>query len=92
MALNVRLSDEEMKMTAALRRAGIEISSLVRAAIREEYRLRVEQRAKGRGSQLVRQILSELPDPVLLPARGIDTTDRRAVREHIKRRLGKRRR
>jgi hypothetical protein len=92
MSLNVRLSVEEMRMTAALRRAGIEISSLVRAAIREEYRLRVEQRARGRGSQVVRQILRELPDPPELASRGFDTTDRRAVSKHIKVRLDKRRR
>ena len=91
MALNVRLSEDEARMASALRRVGVQVSSLVRAAIREEYRLRVEQRALTRGSRVVKQILRELPDPAGLPPREFDTTDRRAVRAHIQQRLAKRR-
>jgi hypothetical protein len=92
MSLNVRLSKEETRMTAALRLAGIRISVLVREAIRSEYERRVERRARAHGSQVVRQIIASLPDPPELGQRVLPSTDRRSVKAHIKKRLSRQRR
>jgi hypothetical protein len=91
MSLNVRLSAEEARMAAALREVGVQISSLVREAIRTEYERRVERLVAHRGSDVIREILQALPDPPGLPPRVVTTTDRRAVQRHIVARLKRRR-
>lgn len=89
MPLNVRLGREEVRMAARLRSAGVEISTLVRDAIRNEYGRRIESDSAKQGPELVRQILKDLPDPCDLPARGFSTQDRKAVRRYIQERLGR---
>jgi hypothetical protein len=89
--LNVRLTEEEARMAAKLRKAGVQISALVREAIRLEYERRIEQQRDVIPSTLVRDILQEFPDPADLPPRGFSTTDRRAARRHIAERLSRRR-
>jgi hypothetical protein len=91
MSLNVRLSEEEARMAAKLRKAGVQISALVREAIRSEYERRIEQRREVVPSSLVRDILDELHDAADLPSREFATTDRHAVRRHVAERLSRRR-
>jgi len=91
MTLNVRLSEEETRMAERLRKAGVQISHLVREAIRSEYGRRVERRASAR-VEVVQRILAELPDPSDLPPRGFSLTDGQAVKRHIAAQLAGRRR
>ena len=63
---------------------GIQISDVVREAIRAEYlRRRPGKPGKRRPSLLVKEILAALPDPADIPSPAVDTTDSRAVRRHI---------
>jgi hypothetical protein len=81
--INVRLGKEEARMAARLRASGVEISTLVRDAIRHEYGRRIETDAAKQAPQLVRRILTELPDPPDCAPPGFSIQDRKAVRRHI---------
>ena len=86
--LNVRLSPDDARRAAELRKAGIQISDVVREAIRAEYlRRRSVRPGSRRPSLLVKEILDALPDPPDMPARTVDPSDRHAVRGHIKAKL-----
>jgi hypothetical protein len=91
--LNVRLSPDDARRVAALRRAGVPISRLVRDAIRAEHGRRAGGRGRGEtAAQLVARIYTEHPDPPGLAPRRYDLRDRRAVRREITRRLRRQRR
>ena len=90
--LNVRLGPEDARVAAALRGAGANLSGIVRRALRAEYELQVGRSRRGRRrSRIVAQILADLPDPPDTPVRSFEIRDRRAVRQHIVRKLGDRR-
>lgn len=85
--MNVRLDEEDARRVSELRRAGVQISALVRKAIRTEH----EQRVKGRPSPraaaaLLARIFADHPDAPDQPRRGFDLRDRRAVRAAVARR------
>jgi hypothetical protein len=87
--LNVRLSPDDARRAAELREDGVQISDVVREAIRAEHlRRRPGKSGKGRPSALVKELLAALPDPADMPSRAVDTTDRHAVRRHIAAKLG----
>jgi hypothetical protein len=89
--LNVRLSPEDARRAAALRKNGVAVSGLVRDAIRSAYERRVGARGGGRPSALMAEIYREHPD---LPGRtraAHDLRNRRAVRRAIRARLRRRR-
>jgi hypothetical protein len=82
--LNVRLDAEDARKVAELRRAGVQISTLVRQAIRAEHEQRVGKRAGGRtAAALVARIYADLPDTPDVVPRGFDLRDRRRVRAAI---------
>jgi hypothetical protein len=81
--LNVRLTEEERRMAARLRAEGVQISGLVRKAIRSEYERLVERRGEESPVSVVQSILEELPDPPDLPPRAFALNDRHAVKRHI---------
>jgi hypothetical protein len=82
--LNVRLSPDDAHRAAELREEGIQISDVVRAAIRAEYlRRRLGKPSKRRPSLIVKEILAALPDSVDAPLGAVDSADRHAVRRHI---------
>jgi hypothetical protein len=82
--LNVRLSPDDARRAAELRKAGIQISDVVREAIRAEYvRMRPATGGKRRASRIVEEILEALPDTPDVPRVAVDATDRHAVRRHI---------
>jgi hypothetical protein len=88
--LNVRLDPEDVRRAKALRKAGVPISELVRDAIRTEYERRVASaRRKKRASRVVAEILASLPDAPDVAERTFDTSDRRAVKRHIRAKLGR---
>jgi hypothetical protein len=86
--LNVRLSPDDARRAAELREEGIQISDVVREAIRAEYlRRRTRKPGRRRPSLIVKEILEALPDPEGAAPRTVDATDRHAVRRHIASRL-----
>jgi len=91
--LNVRLSADDARRAAELREDGIQISDIVREAIRAEYLRRRDAHAstRRRPSLIVSEILAALPDPEGPRRPVVDTTDRRAVRRHIADKLRSRR-
>jgi hypothetical protein len=89
--LNVRLSPDDARRAAELREEGVQISDVVREAIRAEYlRRRPGRPGNRRPSLIVKEILAALPDPAEAP-RAVDPSDRHAVRRHIAAKLRGRR-
>lgn len=90
--LNVRLDTEDARRVSELRRAGVQISSLLRKAIRAEHEERVGRRAGGRAAAaLLARIYADLPDTRDVRPRGYDLRDRRAVRAAVEKRARARR-
>jgi hypothetical protein len=83
--LNVRLSAEDAAMAAALRRQGLEVSGIVREAIRAKY-LETMRGAPADVSESLERIYSEHPDAAEI-ASAPSVLDRRAFREHVRARL-----
>lgn len=90
--VDVRLDAEDARRVAELRRAGVQISTVVRQAIRVEHERRVGKRAGGRAAKaLLARIYDDLPDTPEVKPRGFDLRDRRAVRAAVERRARPRR-
>jgi hypothetical protein len=90
--LNVRLSPEDARRAAALRKDGVAVSRIVREAIRTAYDRRAGRRGGGqRASAIMAQIYREHPDAPGRPRTAPDLRDRRAVRRAIRARLARRR-
>ena len=86
--INVRLDAEDDRKARALRADGVRISTLVRAALRQEYQRRAEARSgRRRPSAVVSEILAAFPNEARVRTRGFAVNDRRAVRAHIVERL-----
>jgi hypothetical protein len=91
--LNVRLGPDDARMAAALRSDGIQLSQVIRHAIRAEYARRLGGRARRRRpSDIVVEVCATHPDPPDLPARDYDLWDRRAARQAVRARLRRGRR
>jgi len=87
--LNIRLSAEDAKIVARLRRQGVNISSFVRDALRSE-----DKRRQGSGKPLdVDRMLQEIyernPEPAGYKPRAYNVHDsaqaRRAILDHLNR-------
>jgi hypothetical protein len=90
--VNVRLDAADARRVADLRRAGVQISGIVRQAIRAEHEKRVGKRPGGRAAAAVlARIYADLPDTPDVEPRGYDLRDRRAVRAAVGRRARSRR-
>lgn len=86
--MNVRLNDEDARIADHLRRAGVEISSLVREALRAEYARRTNGRKDRRPvSEILADIYAQNPAPAEEPARDYDVHDRKQAREAILRKM-----
>jgi hypothetical protein len=91
--LNVRLSADDARRAAELRKGGVQISRIVREAIRVEHDRRVQRpRAKQGTAKILAAIYAAHPDPPGAPRRGFDLRDRKAAREAIVGKLQRRRR
>ncbi len=90
--VNVRLDAEDVRRVAELRRAGVQISGIVRQAIRDEHARRVGKRGGGCAAlALLARIYADHPDTRDVRPRGFDLRDRRAVRAAVEKRArGKR--
>lgn len=87
--LNVRLGAEDERRIKALQRAGVVVSDLVRAAIRDEHDRRLGRASKKRPSEILDEIFAAVPEQDEEGPR-VDATDRRAVRAHIRTRATRR--
>jgi len=86
--LNVRLKEEDAKLVRNLRRQGVQISELVRMAIRSEHESRAVQKASRRdAATIVEKIFEDHPDTPDVRPRALDLTDRAAVRRALVKRL-----
>jgi hypothetical protein len=81
--LNVRLGPEEQRIVRALQEEGIEVSAVVREALRAKYLEMSASRTKGD----VRRLLAEISAMPGADVALVDTRDRKVVREHIRRKL-----
>ena len=86
--LNIRISDEDLRMIRALRSQGIKVASLVRDAIRSEYARRSSRKSARDVRAILQDIYARHPEPSDAPPRGFDVHDRRqfarAFAEHLK--------
>ena len=90
--LNVRLSAEDARRVAELRKTGVQISRIVRDVIRVEHDRRVRQRrARRRTDEILAEIYAAHPDPPGTLWRTFDLRDRKAARQAILRKLRRRR-
>lgn len=85
--LNVRLGPEDESMAAALREEGVEMSSLVRDAIRTEYGRRRRKLRPEDVDGLLAEIYARHPEPEGPAKPTVDILDRRAFREYVARRI-----
>ena len=82
--LNVRLDDEDARKAVRLRQAGVQLSRVVREAIRAAYDRQLGGRAPRRDpGEIMAEIYAAYPDPPGLPPRRLDLRDRRAVRRAV---------
>lgn len=89
--LNVRLGPEDARMAADLRKGGIQISRVVRDAIRAAHeRQAVAPVSRMRAREIMTNIYREYPDPPNLPRATRDLRDRGSVRRVIRQRLRRR--
>lgn len=85
--LNVRLGPEDAAMVAELREEGVEMSSLIRDAIRTAYGRRLRRLRPGDVDALLAEIYERHPEPPGDASPTVDIIDRRAFREHVARRI-----
>lgn len=91
--LNVRLSAEDERRAKALKRAGVQLSNIVREAIRAEHERRLGRRSERESArEVMAKIYAAHPDPPDSPARPYAMDDRRAARQAILAKLRKGRR
>ena len=91
--LNVRLSPEDSIKADVLRDRGVQISTLVRRAIDDEYRRTrpAPVRTAEEFRALIERVNAEHPDPPDLPPRDYDVHDRHEAAEAIRRHLRRKR-
>jgi len=90
--LNVRLAPEDARIAARLKQQGVQLSSVVRDAIRIAYGQHVRRRQRPRRlSALMEEIYLEVPDQGRPPPPKYDLRDRNSIRRVIVGRLRRRR-
>ena len=90
--LNVRLTPDDARRAAHLKQQGIQLSSVVRAAIRIAYDEHLGRRTRPqRLSALMEEIYRAVPDAGGRHRPGYDLRDRRSVRRAVIARLRRRR-
>lgn len=86
--LNVRLGPEDQRIAVALRRAGIPVSSLVREALRAEFKRVHGKRTRSPRSRIVELILEETPVGPQERALAV-ATDRKGLQRLVQAKLGR---
>lgn len=81
---NLRLSSEDVRRVEELRERGVEVSELLRRAIRAEHqRTCPKLDTPEEVENYFKELYAKYPAPDNAEHRNIDTTDRHAVREYI---------
>ena len=83
--LNVRLTAEDERLVNQLRERGVSMSELVRQALRDAAQ-RVEA-SPCDPAEIEAEMLRLYPTPPGAKAAGPDASDRRALRDHIRKKL-----
>ena len=90
--INVRLAPDDARMAAHLKQQGVQLSSVVRDAIRVAYDQHARRRQRPqRLSALMEKIYLEVPDRGGQPRPRYDLRDRKSIRRVIVARLRRRR-
>ena len=91
--LNVRLDAEDARKADVLRKQGVEISFVVRAAIRAEYVRRQPPKQRDRRSvaEIMAEIYARHPTPPDVPPRDYDVHDAKQARAAIVAKLKRKR-
>ena len=86
--LNVRLAPDDARMAAHLKQQGVQLSSVVRSAIRVAYDQHARRRQRPRRlSALMKEIYLEVPERGGPPRSRYDLRDRKSIRRVIVARL-----
>ncbi len=86
--LNVRLDADDARIAADLRQDGVQLSRIVREALRAAHAtVRGPGRRRRRPSAIMADIYAQLPDPPDLAPARYDLRDRRSVRRAITKRI-----
>jgi hypothetical protein len=85
--VNVRLGAEDAALVSALRRDGVELSSLVRDAIREEYGRRRKRLRAGDVDALLAAVYARYPEPEPALPPAPDIHDRRGFAAAVGRKV-----
>ena len=89
--INVRLDDDDFARVQALRRAGVELSGLIRDSIRAAHAARAARLTPARVTERADAIFRDHPDAGGDAApRAVDPRDRKSAGEAIARRLRRR--
>ena len=90
--LNVRLGPEDSRIAAELRKEGVQLSRVVREALRAAHTVGGASRSRRRrASDIMAEIYAQFPDPPGLARRRFDLRDRRSARRAIAARAKRRR-
>lgn len=89
--LNVRLTKADEEAVRILKRSRVEISAVVRAALRHEADKHRPRSAKLT-SELLEEIFEQYPEPARVKPRSFDVHDRRAFARAFGEHLGGKRR
>lgn len=87
--LNVRLSPEDERLVERLRARGISISDLMRRALRSAAAQAAQEPVDA--GAVVDELIARFPTVPNASRARVEATDRRAVREHIVKRLRRQR-
>jgi hypothetical protein len=90
--VNVRLSDEDAALVADLRREGVELSTVVREAVRARHLALRAPIPRGGVRKMLNAIYERHPLDTEDERLAVDATDRHAVRAHVRSKLARRRR
>lgn len=88
--VNIRLDEERVRKTRALRDRGVALSDVVREAIDERYAKLRESGSGPDAAALVQSLFERYPDSPPLPTRRYSVHDRLAARAAIRRKLRRR--
>ena len=90
--LNVRLGPEDSRIAAELRKEGVQLSRVVREALRAAHTVGGASRSRRRrASDIMAEIYAQFPDPPGLARRRFDLRHRRSARRAIAARAKRRR-
>jgi Arc/MetJ-type ribon-helix-helix transcriptional regulator len=92
-SMSIRLSSEDLAKVRDLRKQGVNVSELLRDAVRAEHQRRTPRRHSKRDLQtILAGIYAKYPDPKDRPPKTVNPHDRHAFREMIRNKVRRGRR